>query len=360
MGGADALRIAKTLANGSAKTRTMIRMETDRVSELLARAVAARVTPAAAVGVVTGEAIVAIAYGGAADVTTGQPLTPAHRFDLASLTKTLVTLPEILDLLAAGSADLAAPLADFWPRAQRRPVGALTLAELLSYRGGLPASPPYYLERHGEQAVFDAYLATVPEQRDPAVAVYSDVCFAIAGRLVTDLTGCSLAELAQRRTGLVFTPVPGPAVATERCPWRQRLIVGEVHDENASAAGGVSGHAGAFGTAVEVAGAVQRWLQAVLAGGLAEATTRQWSIGGAGERFGLGWWLPPTWAVAGSHSGPGSFGASGFVGNRIWVEPCRGYGVVVLTNRIHPVRTVDRARFDSWVGCLLDNIAGLT
>jgi CubicO group peptidase (beta-lactamase class C family) len=332
-------------------------MDAERTADLLARAVAGRPTPAAAVAVVTPEGTVASVTGGTADQETGQQVSELHRFDLASLTKTLVTLPEVVTLLSSGRLDLAAPLRAVWPRVEDRPAGALTVAELLSFRGGMPASPLYYRHMHRPEDMLEAYLDTVPEQRDPAVGVYSDVCFALAGAMVADLTGTALPVLAARRSGFCFTPVPGPAIATERCPWRGRMIVGEVHDENACAMGGVAGHAGAFGTLAQVAGALQQWLVDVENNPIAALTTTEWSRGADGERYGLGWLLPPATGISGQSPGPKAFGASGFVGNRVWLEPALGHAVIVLTNRIHPDRTVDRAPFDAWVSRLIDAVA---
>jgi CubicO group peptidase (beta-lactamase class C family) len=152
---------------------------------------------------------------------------------------------------------------------------------------------------------------------------------------VQDLTGRSLPALAERRTGLHMGPAPGTAVATEQCAWRNRLIVGEVHDENAWAMGGVAGHAGAFGTLRLVTEAAQAWLAERVVSRRLHAMARTcWATGAENQRYGLGWWLAPTNGLGGPSPGPGSYGHSGFVGNRLWLEPERGYGVVILSNRI--------------------------
>jgi CubicO group peptidase (beta-lactamase class C family) len=177
--------------------------------------------------------------------------------------------------------------------------------------------------------------------------VYSDLSFILLGALVEHLT----AKPLRGRVGLRYPPLPGTAVATEYCRWRGRLIVGEVHDENAAAMGGVAGHAGAFGTLDAVTAAARAWL-----GGQHIDVRRCRSTNSAGERFGWGWWLTPTRGLGGPTAGASGFGMSGFVGNRIWLEPEFGYGVVVLSNRIHPVRTERRA-FHDWCVCLLDAVA---
>ena len=243
-------------------------------------------------------------------------------FDLASLTKVLVTLPEVLDLCP----DPSVPLGAVWDRAAGLPIGAVTVAELLSHRAGLPVTVRFHERLSGFDEIVEAALRT--EIGNRATAVYSDIGFLRLGALVQDLSRTPLAVLADRRSHLAMGAAPGPAVPTEWCPIRGRLIVGEVHDENAWAMGGISGHAGAFGPLDLVTSAARWWLNHP------SRATECWSAGPDGERYGLGWWLPPTRGLGGPDPGPGSFGHSGFVGNRVWIEPERGYGVVVLSNRI--------------------------
>jgi len=234
----------------------------------------------------------------------------------------LVTLPEVLELRL----DPSVPLGAVWNRAADRPIGAATIADLLSHRAGLPATVRFFERLSGYDAVVEAALDVKIEKR-PA-AVYSDIGFLLLGALVQHLSRTPLGRLAERRSHLILGVPPGPAVPTEHCPIRNRLIVGEVHDENAWAMGGSSGHAGAFGTLDLVTRAAQGWLNTP------SRATECWSTGPDGERYGLGWWLAPTRGLGGPRPGPGSFGHSGFVGNRVWIEPERGYGVVVLSNRI--------------------------
>ncbi|MEV0458588.1 serine hydrolase domain-containing protein [Catellatospora methionotrophica] len=289
---------------------------------------------------------------GTADLTTGRPVGLDDWWDLASVTKTLVTLPEVLAHL-----DLDSPLAEVWPRADGHPVGRATVAQLLSHQAGLPAVRQFFRTTTTRDEIVAQAVAT-PLVREPGSgAEYSDLGFLLLGEAVQDHTGLSLAELARRRSGLRFGPVRGPAVATEQCAWRGRMVVGEVHDENAYAMGGVAGQAGGFGTLAQVTAAAQAWLaRTVLPARLHRAATRCWAENSADERFGLGWWLPPTRGIGGHHAGEDSYGCSGFVGNRIWLEPARDYGVVILSNRVHPSRDHPEP-FRDWCATLLDTIA---
>ncbi|GAA2363119.1 esterase [Catellatospora methionotrophica] len=316
------------------------------------RLMAAAPMPAVAVSVFDRTATRFSEVTGTADRTTGRPVGSDDWWDLASVTKTLVTLPEVLAHL-----DLDRPLADVWARADGHPVGRATVAQLLSHQAGLPAVRQFFRTAATRDEIVAQAVAT-PLAREPGgEAEYSDLGFLLLGEAVQDHTGVSLDELARRRSGLRFGPVPGSAVATEQCAWRGRLVVGEVHDENAYAMGGVAGQAGGFGTLAQVTAAAQSWLAGtVLPAHLHRAATRCWAENSADERFGLGWWLPPTRGIGGHHAGVDSYGCSGFVGNRIWLEPARDYGVVILSNRVHPSRDHPEP-FRDWCATLLDTIA---
>ncbi|GGM25624.1 serine hydrolase domain-containing protein [Dactylosporangium sucinum] len=279
---------------------------------------------------------------------------PDDWWDLASLTKVLVTLPEVLALCDAGRLGLDLRLGTQWPPAAGHPVAAATVRQLLSHDAGLPATRPYF--RDG-RPVAAAALAEPLDRPPGSGAVYSDLGYIILGRLVEDVTGRPLSALARDRTGLRFAPLPGPAVPTERCAWRGRLVRGEVHDENAAAMGGVAGHAGAFGTLSLVTRAVRDWFAGrVVSAGLHRQAVRGWSSNGSQEVYGLGWWLGGTRGTGGALTGPGAHGHTGFVGNLVWLAPHRDRGVVLLSNRVHPVRG-DRAPFAAWCGRLLEAVA---
>lgn len=283
--------------------------------------------PAVAASVFTRSAVV---FSGVARADAGA------WWDLASLTKALVTLPEALTL------ELDTPLGVLWARALGKPVGAVTLRQMLSHTAGLPPTLPFFRTAKTRDEVVSLALETpVAVTGD---AVYSDIGYLLAGELVQEFTGRSLASLALARTGLRFAPLPGPAVPTELCSWRGRVVSGEVHDENAYAMGGVAGHAGAFGTLELVTAAAQACLG---------PTPPQASSNAGGERYCLGWWLHPTRGLGGPDASPTGYGHSGFVGNRLWFEPDYGYGVLILSNRIHPSRDTDRAPFIAWCDSLL-------
>lgn len=323
---------------------------------VLRKAATAAPAPGAALAVVGASGVLAKHVAGTANADTGENLTEEHWWDLASLTKVLVTLPAALSLIDRGEATLADSLATWWPSAAGSSYARATIAQLLSYNAGAPATCNLYEKSAASRAdLVKAALAT--PRRTSAGGLYSDVGMLFLGEASARLGHTSLRTLALRQGWCRYGPPPGPAVATERCSWRKRMIVGEVHDENAAALGGVAGHAGAFGQIDTVAKAAHAWLTRTVASAeLTGAVTRCWATGAGGERYGLGFRLAGPTSLGGESAGQGSYGMSGFVGNLLWIEPRRGYAVVVLTNRIHPARH-DRAPFTAWCNRLLSELA---
>lgn len=312
--------------------------------------------PGIAVAVFDASGVTFTATTGLARIDTSEAVTMAHRWDLASLTKVLVTLPEILALVEAGRLALDEILADQWPASASSAIGTATLRQILAYNAGLPASVPFFRSCTDKPSVLAAALAAPATHPAGSGAVYSDLGAMVLGAVVDDLVG-PLDELARRRTGLRFGPVPDPVVATERCPWRGRMLQGEVHDENAWAMGGIAGHAGAFGTLDEVVAAVQAWMRfTTVEGSVWAESVQPQSMDDRGRRFGLGWWLTRWDLGPGTRPGGMSWGCPGFVGNRIWVRPDLGLGVVVLSNQVHPERS-ERESFWRWCDELLVAVA---
>ena len=144
-----------------------------------------------------------------------------------------------------------------------------------------------------------------------------------------DLKNQSKARAARR--GRLFA-------ATERCPWRGRTLLAEVHDDNAFAMGGVSGHAGMFGDADSVMKVAAAWLDSYQGRASIfspELTRRFWQRSEVpGSTRTLGFDTP----TAGNRFGPRSVGHTGFTGTSLWIDPDRELFVVMLCNRVHPTR----------------------
>jgi CubicO group peptidase (beta-lactamase class C family) len=322
---------------------------------LLERAVADGVFPGAVLRVEALGATGALLQHSAGRVSSDPPGVAVSLdtiFDLASLTK-LYTATAALRLVADGCLQLDDRLDDLLGEAGGHLAG-VTVAQLLEHRSGLPAWRPYY---EGDD-VRAAALAE-PLQRAPGEAhEYSDVGFLVLMEVLERVSSVSLRLLITREVlaplGLMdtgFRPVSrgeasglellatGQVAATERCPYRS-LLVGEVHDDNAWAMGGVAPHAGLFATAEQVAAFARGWWDAPQIGYLpAQLRDAAWAAPQPGGTHGLGWdSVSEEHSSAGSILSSRSHGHLGFTGTSLWIDPEREVAVVLLTNRVHPSR----------------------
>lgn len=258
-------------------------------------------------------------------------------FDLASLTKPLVTATLIGQLCDLGALSLDDELA--------LEAGPCSVRALLSHSSGLPAwralGDPAHPNRDG---VLATVRATPFEYPPRTKSIYSDLGFILLGALVEDRLGPLDAAFAAhvaapRQLALTYHPAPAQCAPTEG----ERR--GQVDDANARAMGGVAGHAGLFGTAHDVSALVSH-LVAIWhgeTGGLVRpATLRQlWSTANVPQStWCLGWDRPsPHGSSAGERWPKSGVGHLGFTGTSIWIDPPRSRHVVLLTNRVHPTYT---------------------
>jgi CubicO group peptidase (beta-lactamase class C family) len=285
----------------------------------------------------------------------GDAVTPETWYDLASLTKVLCTVPLALEAIAAGRVDPLAPLRDALPEVawlQERPnLGDATVLQLVTHTSGLPAWQPLYTLALDRPTLFARLLQTALD-RPPGPIVYSDLGFMLLGYLLERVFGRTLEDLSRAQFArlaldgdIAFRVPEGVSVApTERCPWRQRLLRGEVHDENASALGGIAGHAGLFGTLRGVCGYARAVLEQRLhsAAVLSYATAEHARNDGAdGERRAFGWVLMHSGWSGGELISQRSIGHTGFTGTGLWIDLERGRYTVLLTNRVYPSRHIE-------------------
>jgi CubicO group peptidase (beta-lactamase class C family) len=355
-------------------------MARERIDAVVARALAEGAAPGAALVVGRGGQIVLEGYYGT--LARGDSRVTADTvYDLSSLTKPLATLACVLRVAtAARGLSLSDPLHQLLPElvghgrdARRREI---TVRHALGHCTGLPARGMYF-ERLAEaerrerktlvateegarrvvaMACEEALLAA-PGQ----VVTYSDVGYILLGEWLKRASGRGLdllfseevtAPLDLRDTGFMSaaggsTAQSMPALAriapTDLCPWRGRIVRGEVQDENAYAMGGVAGHAGLFSTAVEVHRIVSAFVRSLDSndGLFAQASVRECFAGPGsvvgGSTWSLGWDTPtPGASSAGKRVSARSFGHLGFTGTSVWIDLDRGMHVVLLTNRVHP------------------------
>jgi CubicO group peptidase (beta-lactamase class C family) len=288
------------------------------------------------------------------------PATEDTVYDLASLTKALVTSLLAMQAVGGGRLRLEDPLPG------RAGEAGATVRLALAHASGLPAHRKFYERTRGSAGAVVKLAADEPVEYPPGSrSVYSDLDFILLGDLLARIEGAPLDVLAAERLfrplgiealGYLGGPTPSvtafgdhPVAPTERCPWRGRLLVGEVDDGNAHIMGGVAGHAGLFGTA----GAIATLAHALCAAWrdaasplVDRAVLRAFWMPAAVPQstWRLGWDGPaPHQSVAGALISRTAVGHLGFTGCSLWIDPERETFVLILSNRIHPTVQDGRA-----------------
>ena len=246
-----------------------------------------------------------------------------------------------VSLVEEGRLDLDAPVSEQLPDVDRK----ITARHLLSHSSGLPAWLPLYerfdVSSWGRDEVRAEMLRVArmtPLQATPGERhIYSDLGFLTFLSLCEELTSTSWAELVGAR---VLGPRsadlrwgwPG-AAATQACSVRGEVTEGVVDDLNCAALGGVSSHAGLFGSARVVAALVDRFGESIGSGGV----WRQFAEyqGPGAHRLGFDS-ISPGYSSTGHHFPADTVGHLGFTGTSAWTSPSRRTTVVLLTNRLHP------------------------
>jgi CubicO group peptidase (beta-lactamase class C family) len=309
-----------------------------RAFEPVRGAIADARIPGAVLGVVDAAGDRAVEVAGHAQL---QPAKAAMRretvFDLASLTKVIFTTTTILRLVEDGRVALDQPLSDLIPDLRqydlKAPERMLTIRQCLAHQTFLPAVEPLYTYGQDPQTL-RAFVLQRAWQHGPPV--YSDINFILLGIVIERVTGKPLKQ-HRLEAGFTFAPDPNDCAATEFCQWRERMLRGEVHDENAFALGGASGHAGLFGTIDAVLDFAAAMLNgtALRAETIAQLRTRQ-----SAQRA-LGWEMKYDRWSGGVSCSDDTVGHTGFTGTGLWIDFQRGLAWSLLTNRVHPTRHFD-------------------
>ena len=357
----------------------------DVVQAALQSAVADGVFPGAQLAVrLRGELQCVVVAGRLSSTSPGLPVQPTTIYDLASLTKPLVTATSVLLLIQRAKVMLEDSVQGVLNELEGTPIGQATVRDLLAHRSGLPGWRPFYERLDQEDVVPEPSGGNQPMKQhilkmirdEPLIytrgerSIYSDLGFMLLGFLVERLSGMALDLWCQEEIvhplqadPMMFCPttwgaqldvirplVDGSRIApTEQDERRNRLLCGEVHDENAAAMGGVAGHAGLFGTAESVLAVSGAWLrgyhgrESILDAKLVrQFATRQESA--AQSSWALGWDTPSAPSSSGSSFSEQSFGHLGYTGTSLWIDPLRELEVVLLSNRVHPSRRNEKIK----------------
>lgn len=311
-------------------------------------------------------------------IEQARPIGPRTVYDLASLTKVVALTTLTMMAVDEERISLDDPVQKYLPAFEGPNKAEVTIRHLLTHSSGLRAHRPLWQEAPTADSAVSLVLSTPLDTVPGTRAVYSDLGAIILTRLIEAVYGESVDWLFARRvagplklTGTRFRP---PAswlnriAPTERDPWRGRIVHGEVHDENAAFLGGISGHAGLFGTAEDLLG-FGEWLLAARSGATSrrirgprlgaavvrEFTRRQDVVPGSSRA--LGWDTPSAGSSAGNRLSAESFGHTGFTGTSIWIDPTRRLVVVLLSNRVNPTR--DNPRLAPLRGLVADRVVSV-
>lgn len=356
----DGIRVAAT----PMKVREAAKSAEDKLKSafgVVSRAVADGAFPGGVLAVgYRGEVAIRV-FGKQTYAAGATPVRADTLYDVASLSKVIVTTTLIARLTEAaqgGRVELDAPISRYLPEWLSGPNPdwrrAVTVRHLLTHTSGLPPHQPFYKTCKSKAEVVEKIMVEPLVTAPGAKEAYSDLGVILLGEITERLTGKTLDTLAREQ---IFNPLgmkdtmynppknllPRIAPTEVDNDYRKRLVHGVVHDENAFAMGGVAGHAGVFSTA----GDLSAFCQMLLNGGiynhhrflrrstLDEFTSAQAVSGGS---RGLGWAVPTEGSSSGHYFSKNSFGHTGFTGTSIWIDPQKELFVILLTNRVHPTR----------------------
>jgi len=332
----------------------------NRALDVIRDGVSARIFPGACVEAGSAKAVRWRQSVGSLSYEPDSPPVAADTvYDLASLTKPIATATVAMRLVEAGRLDLTSAVAAHEPGWMGADRAGVTVQDLLEHAAGLPAWAPLWRDHAGREAVVASACGVALEYPPRSKSLYSDVGFIVLGAVLEHAGQATLDDQFDRlcRNGwsdggeglpLRFMPPPGwrgHTAPTRFSDARERLLVGEVDDDNAWAMGGVAGHSGLFGTAAAV-GAFARTLMRALQG--EREAERRLARRGTILRFlapsalpgssrALGWDLMRPTSSCGTRMSASAFGHTGFTGTSLWMDPALDVYAVLLTNRVHPV-----------------------
>lgn len=330
-----------------------------RIDSIVNAAIADHASPGAAVAVARHGKLIKLQGYGNLDYRPGfANATDSSLYDLASLTKVIGTTTAAMLLVDEGKLNLDAPITRYLPEfAADTAKRHITVRNLLLHNAGFKAFAPFYKTLKGRQQYLQAIVQLPLEYPTGTRYVYSDFSMITLALAIERISGQPIDQLLQER---VFTPLgmldthynPDAALLSRIAPteidtvFRKQHVHGVVHDENAFAIGGVSGHAGLFSSARDLAVFGQMLLNGGYYGGrryiapetVALFTTRQGPTPDGGASRALGWDTPSRNSSAGDYFSARSFGHTGFTGTSIWIDPEKDLLVVLLTNRVNPTR----------------------
>lgn len=313
-------------------------------------------------------------------------------FDVASVTGSVITTTILMKLIESGKLNLSDKVVRYIQGFGVLGKSPISIEHLITHTSGLPAWMPFYEDlvkahsgarlgvltsRGARDYILNCILRLSPKTEPGTKQVYSDLGVILLGHIIEMLTGLTLDKAAQRmvmhplgmrsssyidlsmikRRGI--HPVTDLIAPTEDCPWRKRVLCGEVHDDNAWVMGGISGHSGLFSTSRDLhlvakeLVLAQRGQSSFLKKETVDTFFRYPRLLQPEQKIPdvkisetriEGWrygWdsISRDNGMIESNLSESSVGVCGFTGCSVWIDPQRGLDVILMTNRIHPSRS---------------------
>ncbi|MEZ5386522.1 MAG: DUF1343 domain-containing protein [Prosthecobacter sp.] len=317
----------------------------DAVRSAVRKAVAKHNPEGAMVWIESGERMMTMVEGQRALVPAKEAMTEDTIFDAASLTKVVATLPSVLILMEQGKIELQAEARRYLP--EMRP--GITIRHLLTHTSGLRPGIPRDPAWSGYDTGIKRAIELEPDGPPDRFFRYSDINFILLGEVVRRVSGEKVDQFAAKH---VFEPLKmdstrflppddwKPRIAPTEKDENGVMLRGVVHDPTSRKMGGVTGHAGLFTTAGDLAKYVRMILNngaGVLKPDTVKLMTTPQTIATVFERRGLGWDIDSAFSRPRGEAFPlGSFGHTGFTGTSLWIEPHSKTFVIFMSSRLHP------------------------
>ena len=326
----------------------------ERVDSLMHAAIHHRAFPGAAIAVGHGAQIVKLqGYGHFTYRRKVHPVTPKTRFDLASMTKVIATTTAAMLLYQQGRLSLDTPVAHYLPSFAQHGKGKITIRQLLTHSSGLkPYLTPKGIGLHTHKQIIDSIMAQKLAYKPGSKSVYSGLNMITLMRVIETITGQNFATYCQQH---IFKPLdmndtgfrPGiEKDTTDVAPtadYAGDRFHGIVNDPLARELGGISGNAGLFSTASDLAKFATMMIQNGRFHGkqfLKPSTIKLFRTRAnvPNSTRALGWDTKTKhgYSSAGHLFGPHSFGHTGYTGTSIWFDPDHKLFAILLTNQVYP------------------------
>jgi len=305
-----------------------------------------------------GKVVFARAYGYRSIVPMHRAMKPDTLFDVASLTKVVALAPSVMKLYEQGKLDIDDPVSKYLPDFAQNGKGAVTIKQLLTHTSCMPFSDDLAQYERGKERALE-YIYQLKLKCEPGSRfIYSGIGYIVLAEVVDRVSGERLDRFSREH---IFKPL-GMRKTRFNPGWFQKIgaaptefrdgrwLQGSVEDSRAEYLGGVSGHAGLFSTAGDLAIFSEMMLARGAYNGkrifkpqtIEEMTKPQTPKDMSAVR-GLGWDIQTEYSSPrGDYFPPGSYGHTGFTGTSMWLDPQSQTFVIILTNRVHPLGSKSR------------------